>query len=254
VTAANGQRPPSLFGPRGGFTLVELLTVIAIIAVLGTLLLTALSSAQKKSREARCTSNLRQIGLALIMYLDDFDQRARQLYPLTKSKYLPAPEVLVCPQDKTGNWGRLVSVGWDSFLPAGGLTPEGDSGMTNALSAEDDSQLRYSYLHPLPWDDAAWNRLMKAGGLAGLAACQVHGLGKANLQFPSIYDFQGLLLRAQRDGAVVRRKVFWPAGRSGLGPPFGGGVTMGDAGAQPPAAGLYPWALFLDEAELQQNP
>src|SRR5579862_5455882 len=59
---------------RTGFTLIELLVVIAVIAILAAILFPVFAQAREKARQASCMSNLRQIGMAFDMYVQDYDE------------------------------------------------------------------------------------------------------------------------------------------------------------------------------------
>ncbi|MCW3100093.1 MAG: prepilin-type N-terminal cleavage/methylation domain [Chthonomonadaceae bacterium] len=63
---------------RSAFTLIELLVVIAIIAILAAILFPVFAQAREKARQASCSSNLRQIGISAMMYVQDYDET----YPL----------------------------------------------------------------------------------------------------------------------------------------------------------------------------
>ena len=68
----------TLHHKRSGFTLIELLVVIAIIAILAAILFPVFARARENARRTSCVSNLKQIGLGIMQYTQDYDER----YPL----------------------------------------------------------------------------------------------------------------------------------------------------------------------------
>jgi prepilin-type N-terminal cleavage/methylation domain-containing protein/prepilin-type processing-associated H-X9-DG protein len=75
--------------PWGGFTLVELLVVIALMAVLAGLLFPVLRSVRERAGQSTCLSNLRQIGQAQLLYVQDWDERLPDWYTFAPPRPQP---------------------------------------------------------------------------------------------------------------------------------------------------------------------
>jgi prepilin-type N-terminal cleavage/methylation domain-containing protein len=121
---------------HAGFTLIELLVVIAVIAILAAILFPVFAQAREKARQAVCTSNVKQIGLALAMYTQDYDELMptqlpqiapinggnidRMPYDMQLMPYIKNDHVFACPSDETRSWWDVY---WDGrYRPPNNIT------------------------------------------------------------------------------------------------------------------------------------
>jgi len=114
-----------------GFTLIELLVVIAVIAVIAAILFPVFAKVREKARQTTCASNLKQIGLAIAQYTQDYDDT----YPLAYYNSLPAQ------MDAT--WRGLTF----PYTKSAALysCPSNPYGGGTSNTAGDDGQFRVSY-------------------------------------------------------------------------------------------------------------
>lgn len=102
---------PSVSHSRAGFTLIELLVVIAIIAILAAILFPVFAQAREKARQTSCASNMKQLSLAALQYVQDYDES----WPIALAR------------DNNGDLNP------GSLLPAAETLPPGASPITRSL-------------------------------------------------------------------------------------------------------------------------
>ena len=182
---------------RRGFTLIELLVVIAIIAILAAILFPVFAQAREKARAISCLSNCKQMGTALQMYAQDYDEG---LVPWTHfwacstgktAGQIPAAQP--CPADTRDTyWDALILPYVKSGNPAAGAT--GLGGVWTCPSTENRNVRSYGYSMHLAYHWPATPNYYRYPSLPQIdqpAATVFVGDGGSSGRLGRTVDFQG---------------------------------------------------------------
>ena len=173
---------------KKGFTLIELLVVIAIIAILAAILFPVFAKAREKARQSSCLSNTKQIGLAVMQYAQDYDERLCPTYSGTSladymswamkiAPYAKNNQVFDCPSSTIakwdGTWAENMSFGYSVLFEGNPMAIGQIAKPAETVLVGDGTNFR---LRPENWSTLGPGRLFSArhNEMGNVAFCDGH--------------------------------------------------------------------------------
>lgn len=174
-----------------GFTLLEILMVVAIVSLLSALMFPVAALAKRAAKRSSCTQQLRQIGLAVAMYENDNGGYPPSLEALKDADILRSTAIVLCPDDPIGGYASKFDECRHVIRPF--------------------PQSYETMFHWYPYQIA---QLRAADENHGIVVCRLHGdktqrYAKSLAMFCTYawFMFEGPLLRLRRDGSLQTAKL-----------------------------------------------
>ena len=150
---------PRRSDPRSGFTLLEMLAVMFILAILSTMMASVVSAGRRQARQTDCKSNLRQMGVAILVYRGEHNGAnppwLSNLYP----EYLDDQRVFVCRSDKGKGMGVLRPTDLPDRVDPGKFAEviDNDSGIHARHEAQNTDVRANSYFYEFSYAECSWD-------------------------------------------------------------------------------------------------
>ena len=196
---------------KKGFTLIELLVVIAIIAILAAILFPVFARARENARRSSCQSNLKQIGLGVFQYTQDYDEKYPHLYsnldgaanwatPTTAAgdqgwamllqPYLKSTQIFQCPSetvaptaDATAYGGDGYSDYWYNSILAGNSQAAVEAVALTVMNGDGNSSSSIYYYDGCNQNGGTGNTCATSDNIKGLAGGHARHLDGGNFAF-----------------------------------------------------------------------
>lgn len=200
-----------------GVTLLEVMISTLIVALLVSMLLPVYARVKESGRRTMCVEHMRQLGMAINLYTEEFGDKPRDLDVIATAGLLTDNRLLLCPSDSFGGYSTRVAKCYAGHIRV--------------------PQLPLSYESNLWWPDYLLAQLERVDSNYGIAACRLHGSHTSeyttdNKRFCSAawLMFKGPLLRLRRDGSIQLSTLNLFKPKKGEG-----------------EIGFSAWSLFTDE-------